>query len=257
MNGIEWLDVKKRFGRHHALAGVTLEVAASERVALVGENGSGKTTLLRIAATLCRPDAGQVRIAGLDARRDALQVRRRVGYMPQRIHLPAAVSVAEVLGFFARLNRLAADRIEAVTAQLGLKDFVDKRCGALSGGMAQRVALAITLLPEPDVILLDEPTSGLDPRRATDLRHLLLSAAEAGCTLVMATHQLEDVAVLAERTVILEAGQIVGDMPAKAALEHMASQQELGAMLPKHRPGKEAARTQAKTIVKRLQEGVS
>lgn len=215
MTLLSWFGVTKRFGNHAALADVNFTVSPGERIALVGANGSGKSTLLRVAAGLCRPTRGHASVVGEDVRRRPDVARRHLGYMPQAVEFPANVSVAELIEFFAKLRRANEARCDEVARQFGLVDSLEQNAGELSGGMTQRLALAVTLLAKPEVLILDEPTAGLDPTWAAEVRRVLRLESERGCAIVMATHQTEDIEEFADRVVMLTRGRLAADLSAR------------------------------------------
>lgn len=208
MTALSMSGVTKRFGDRAVLDRVDLEVHAGERIAIVGDNGSGKTTLLRIAAGLSRPQTGRVYVLGVDMLRRPEQARHRLGYIPQQVNFPVPLTAGEILDFFARIKRVADNRLDEVIAELGLEAFLDKLPGQLSGGMMQRLALAVTLLAEPQLLLLDEPTVGLDRERTADLHRLLMSASRQGCAILLATHQAGDVEQFAQRVIVVDDGRL-------------------------------------------------
>lgn len=200
--------ITKRFGRRTVLDDVSVTVGAGERIAVLGDNGSGKTTLLRVAAGLSRPQSGRVEVLGVDMLRRPERGKQMLGYIPQKVNFPEPLTAFEILNFFARVRQVNGDRIDAVIAELGLEHFLDKLPGQLSGGMMQRLALAVTMLDEPKLLLLDEPTVGLDQQRTNDLHNLLLRASDRGTAVLLATHLQHDVGTFAQRSVFIEDGRI-------------------------------------------------
>jgi ABC-2 type transport system ATP-binding protein len=180
----------KRYGRHIALADLSLVLRAGEIVGLIGPNGSGKTTALRLLAGLLRLDEGGGTVLGFDVRRGAAEIRARVGYLAQRLSLYAELSVIENLRFRAEIYGLADARVaaEAAVAAFDLARHRRLRSGALSGGWARRLQLAAVLVHTPRLILLDEPTSGLDADSRDDLWRRIFALAAAGAGVVVATH---------------------------------------------------------------------
>lgn len=209
--GIEIIDLWKTFGPVAALRGVNLTVRLNERVAVMGPNGSGKSTLVRVLATMLRPSAGTVRIAGLDTQRQTLEARQRIGVVCHETFLYGELTALENLDFYARLHGLANPR-ERAREQLrlmGLEAQADVLERALSRGMQQRLALARALIHEPPVLLLDELDTGLDQQWTAFLVDLLNRAAAQGRTVLLTTHNLERSLDLADRLVILDRGRIV------------------------------------------------
>jgi ABC-2 type transport system ATP-binding protein len=203
----------KRFGTTVALAGVDIEFGPGV-TALLGPNGAGKTTLLRIAATVLAPDAGQIRVLGHDPQTVAgrLEIRRRLGYTPQEPGFHQHFSVFEFVDYVAILKewterRARHDEVRRVLSLVGLDAVMHTRIRKLSGGMRRRVSIAQSLLGAPDLLLLDEPTAGLDPEQRLRFRELL-GAHATGATVVLSTHQTDDVAALCQRVVVLLGGAV-------------------------------------------------
>ncbi len=205
-------SVTRSYGKVVAVGGVSLDVAKGSILGLVGANGAGKTTLLRLLVGALRPDAGTVRVLGDDPYADRRKVRARIGYMPQAPVLYQDLSVQENVSFFARGH--IVPNVEAqVNTVLEFVDLVgeaDRPVRNLSGGQQQRVSLAATLAHEPEVVFLDEPTAGVDP----ELRHTFWQhfrrLADAGTTIVVSTHQMDEV-VHCDRVAILRRGTVLAD----------------------------------------------
>jgi nitrous oxidase accessory protein len=213
---IEARDLTVRFGGHLVLDRVGFAIRAGESVALWGANGAGKTTVLRALLGLV-PCQGHLAFAGLDPRRRAKEVRRRVGFVPQEMALPAELAVEEALGFFARLRGVEGARAASLLASLELSSHAGKRVGHLSGGLKQRLALAVALLADPPVLLLDEPTANLDAAARAAFLDLLSALRAAGKTLVFSSHRPEEVAALADRVLHLRSGSVVADSTPETA----------------------------------------
>jgi ABC-2 type transport system ATP-binding protein len=205
------VGLAKRLGRTQALAGVSLELDTGI-TGLLGPNGAGKTTLLRILATVLAPDAGELRLFGRDPRDGAERagIRRRLGYMPQEPGFHSRFTAFEFVDYVAILKELTDRRarhaeVRRVLRLVGLGDVAGRRVGALSGGMRRRVALAQSLLGDPELLILDEPTAGLDPEQRLRFRDLISMLAEDRSVLI-STHQTEDVAALCHRVIVLRDG---------------------------------------------------
>jgi ABC-type multidrug transport system ATPase subunit len=198
---------------------LTLSVRAGEITALMGRNGSGKTTLLKLMVGLLRPARGDVRTLGMDTRASSLDdISRLVGYVPQQPDvLLFADTVQGELDFTRRAHRLAPDGAELL-AGLGLTAHRDHDPRDLSVGERQRVALAAVLAANPWALLLDEPTRGLDYLQKQALGAILRGLRNAGCTIVLATHDVELAAHLADRVVLLGDGEVVADGPAREVM---------------------------------------
>jgi ABC-type multidrug transport system ATPase subunit len=208
---IQILDVRKRFGRNAAvLNGVTFDVRPGQSVALWGSNGAGKTTLIRCLLGLI-DFAGDIRVAGLDVRRDGKAARRLLGYVPQELALYDDFRLTEAAHFMARLKGADPAACAPILADLGLAGHERKRVRELSGGMKQRLALGIALLNDPPVLVLDEPTSNLDTAGRASLMELLLGLKAAGKTVLFISHRPEEVSGLADRVLTLEHGNLLTD----------------------------------------------
>lgn len=205
--------VSKTFGRIAALKQVDLEVEAGERVAVLGPNGAGKTTLLRVLATLVRPTAGSLEIAGHDALTAGHAVRAAIGVVGHQPFLYDDLTVAENLRFYGRLYgiRLLERRIEEVLDFVGLALRVQERARILSRGQQQRLAIARAMLADPAVLLLDEPDTGLDVEGRRLLDRLL---APDGRTIVFSSHDRAWAKQTATRNVQLDSGRLVDGEPA-------------------------------------------
>lgn len=210
---IEVRGLVKSFGPRTALAGVDLSVADGEFLVLVGPNGAGKTTLLRILATLARPTAGSVSIAGLQPREAGAAVRRQIGFLSHRTLLYEDLTAEQNLVFYARMYDLpdAAQRITDLLEEVGLAARRHDLVRAFSRGMQQRLAVARAVLHRPPLLLLDEPYTGLDPNAAAVLSGLLATLAGEGCSILMTTHNLERALGMGERVAILARGRLVYD----------------------------------------------
>lgn len=202
------VGVRKTFGEVVALDGVSLEAARGEALALWGPNGAGKTTLLRAILGLTG-FTGQIHVLGDDARRQGKLARRHIGYVPQTISFYDG-RVAETMRYFARLRGADPERATALLDQMGLGPHAGKAVAALSGGMRQRLALAVALVGDPPLLLLDEPTANLDVRARRDHLALLAALRQEGRSLIFATHRLEELEVLADRIAVLDHGHLTG-----------------------------------------------
>ena len=217
---IELEHLSKRFGGRkvapvQALDDLSLQVPAGSLYGLLGPNGAGKTTALRILCTLLAPDAGQVRVAGVDALAEPRTVRRLLGYVAQEVAIDKILTGRELLHLQAALHHMgAADRQER-TAELiellAMGDWIDRRCGGYSGGMRRRLDLAAGLLHRPRVLVLDEPTVGLDIESRATIWQVLRQLRDQGTTVLLSSHYLEEVDALADRLAIIDGGRVIAE----------------------------------------------
>lgn len=209
----------KRYSDVLAVEPLDLTVERGETLALVGPNGSGKTTLLKGAAGLVRATAGGIAVHGHDVAKHGRQARRAVGYMPQRLGFPEGTTPREILRLVARLRDTDLPRPAALLERVGLEDVLDRQIETLSGGMRQRLGLALALLGDPEVLLLDEPSAALDPTGALLMRDLLCALSREGKTILISSHDLAEVEAVADRLAVFVAGRLIaaGEPTALAA----------------------------------------
>lgn len=209
---VELEGVKRSFGKIQALKDVTLKLPAG-RIGLVGNNGAGKSTLFKILLGLLRPDSGRGRILGIDVDRSGVELRRRIGYMPEGPVLVPLLTGVEFVTLSGSLygmpSREAARRAHEVLQYVGLGELRYRRLEEYSLGNSQRLKLAAALVHDPELLLLDEPTDGLDPPGREGLLRLLADLVrETGKSLILSTHLLHDVDRLCDQLVVIEAGEI-------------------------------------------------
>ncbi len=204
---IDILDVRMSFGSLHVLRGVSLRVAEGESVALCGTNGAGKSTLMQ-CITGVHSFRGSIRVGGFDVRTDGKRARRLLGYVPQELAFRDDMRVSEAVRFYAALRGLRSTDVRAVLRPVLLEEHAQARVRALSGGMKQRLALAIALLGDPPMLLLDELSSSLDIEGRESFLRLLMELRGEGRTLVFASHRKEEVAMLADRAMWIVDGAL-------------------------------------------------
>lgn len=205
--------ITKLYGSQKALDNVTFEVSRGEVVGLLGPNGAGKSTLMKIITCFIPPTSGSIRVEGFDIDEQSLEVRRRVGYLPEHNPLYLEMYVREYLEFVAKLHglgRATKSRINDMVEITGLQLEQKKKIGALSKGYRQRVGLAQAMIHDPEVLILDEPTSGLDPNQLAEIRGLISRIGKEK-TVMLSTHIMQEVEAICGRAIIINLGKIVAD----------------------------------------------
>lgn len=207
-------NVTKYYGQVCALDDVSFTVKSGEIVGLLGPNGSGKTTLMRILTGFFPATEGVVQVAGLDVATSSLEVRNRLGYLPENVVLYPDMSVRAFLHFCARVKIDGAvqrrSHVERVLSECALEPMAHRQMGTLSKGYRQRVGLAQALLGNPEVLILDEPTVGLDPNQVIDIRELIKGLG-GKATILLSSHILHEVELMCERVVIIDKGRILAE----------------------------------------------
>jgi ABC-2 type transport system ATP-binding protein len=210
---IEAEGLVKRFGKVEALAGLDLTACSGQVTAVLGPNGAGKTTFVRSVATLVRPDAGSLRVAGIDATRRPEQVRRVIGLAGQYAAVEPAMTGRENLRMVARLfgqsRRQSAASTDAVLARLDLTGVADRRVKTYSGGLRRRLDLGASLVGAPRLLLLDEPTTGLDPRSRNQLWKAIRDLVAEGTDVLLTTQYLDEADHLASQVAIIDHGRVI------------------------------------------------
>jgi len=209
---IEVQNLTKQYGRTVAIEGVSFNVKSGEIVGLLGPNGAGKTTTLRIITGYMPPTAGSVKVAGYDVVEDSIEVRRRIGYMPEIPAVYPEMSIQSYLEFIAGVRELRnrSVQLNRVMNICGIDHHSHTHIRKLSKGYRQRVNLAQALLHQPEVVILDEPTIGLDPKQIVEIRNLIQSLANSH-TVILSSHILAEVTQVCNRLVIINNGQVVAN----------------------------------------------
>jgi ABC-2 type transport system ATP-binding protein len=204
----------KKYGRQLAVNAVSFEARPGEILGFLGPNGAGKSTTMKIATGYLPPSSGRVSVCGLDVVEDSLEVRKKVGYLPEHNPLYLDMYVREYLQFAASLYRLRGrrlrERVDEMISRCGLEPERHKLIASLSKGYRQRVGLAQALIHDPEVLILDEPTTGLDPNQLAEIRALIRNIS-AQKTVVLSTHIMQEVQALCDRVIIINRGNIVID----------------------------------------------
>jgi ABC-2 type transport system ATP-binding protein len=205
---IEVEELRKRYGGVAAVDGVTFQVAEREVFGIVGPNGAGKTTTVECLEGLRHPDGGRLRVLGLDPRRDGRELRQRIGAQLQQAALPDRLKVWEALDLYASFYRRAAPW-PALLDRWGLAERRNAAVASLSGGQRQRLQIALALVGRPEVVFLDELTTGLDPQARRDTWELVRAVRDAGTTVVLVTHLMEEAERLCDRVAVIDRGRLV------------------------------------------------
>ena len=243
---IEVRDLTKRYGELTAIERVTFTVEKGEVLAFLGPNGAGKTTTMRILTCFIPPTEGSARVMGFDCFEQPLEVKRRIGYLPETPPVYQELTVLEYLTFVGRLKGMNGDArragLDRVLEQLSLGDVRHRLIGNLSRGYQQRVGLAQALLHNPPVLILDEPTVGLDPKQIIEIRELIKSLAGSH-TVILSTHILPEATAVCQRVIIINGGRIVAvDTPDRLSAQLRRSEKVSVAV--KHPPADLARRFQ-------------
>ncbi len=205
---IRVVGLVKRFGAIEAVRGIDLEVRPGEVFGFVGPNGAGKSTTIRCLLDLLRPTSGSVEVLGRRPRRDGIDVRRRIGYVPGELRLPERMTSRQLVTSVGRLRGgLDEAFVDSIAARLQLD--LDRPTRDLSSGNRRKVALLLAFAPRPELLILDEPTSGLDPLMQHQFLAMVAEARDAGATVFLSSHVLGEVQRAADRVAVLRAGRIV------------------------------------------------
>lgn len=204
--------IQKRYGNQQAVGNVSFELQRGEIVGFLGPNGAGKSTTLKMITGYVQPDAGYIQVEGMSVAEHPLEVRKKIGYLPEANPLYYDMYVREYLQFIAGVHHLPAPEksINEVIEMTGLTREAHKRCGQLSKGYKQRVGLAAALVHNPQVLILDEPTSGLDPNQIVEIREVIRKQG-ADKTILFSSHILQEVEAICDRVIILHQGKVVAD----------------------------------------------
>ena len=220
---IRFEALSKSYGAHQAVRALTLTVRQGEVVALLGPNGSGKTTSLKAAAGLLRPSSGQVLVGAPGLPATLPGARRVLSFLPQKVAFPDLLTGREVVEFYRLLRGVAPARTDEVLRVAALNGAAGRQVGTYSGGMTQRLGLAVAALPEAPVLLLDEPTSSLDADGLCAFYALVERRRQLGQTVLFTSHQWGDVERLADRVAVLVEGGLVADLTQRELSDRLAA----------------------------------
>ena len=208
-------QLQKHYGSIQAVKNVSFQVEPGEIFGLLGPNGAGKTTTIRCLCTLAKPDAGKIEVAGISVIDNPRAARQKLGYVAQEVALDKVLTGRELLELQAALyhlpNKIAKQRVDEMLAVLGLQEYADKKTGTYSGGLRKRLDLAAGLLHQPNVLVLDEPTVGLDIESRVVVWNFLRQLRDAGTTVVITSHYLEEIDALANRVAIIDQGVVIAN----------------------------------------------
>jgi ABC-2 type transport system ATP-binding protein len=211
---IEVKNLVKDYKVVRALDGVSFKIEKGEVVGFLGPNGAGKTTCMKIITGFISATAGEVKVASLDVVENGVEVRKRIGYLPENAPLYPDMTPREYLAFVSTLRGIDSKevpkRIEKVAQVVGITDRLDQEIGTLSKGYRQRVGLAQAMIHEPEILILDEPTSGLDPNQIVEMRDIIKEIGKQR-TVILSTHNLPEVTATCNRIIIIHKGRIAAD----------------------------------------------
>ena len=212
---IEVENLTKNYGAFRALADISFRIEKGEVVGFLGPNGAGKTTTMRILTCFMPASSGKATVAGYDVFKESLEVRKRIGYLPENIPLYPEMTVSKYLKYISKIKGLPrsrrAERLDVAIEACGLTERRSQIIGQLSKGYRQRVGLAQALIHDPDVMIFDEPTSGLDPRQIIEIRELIKELGKEH-TIILSTHILPEASMTCERLIVINEGRIAGDV---------------------------------------------
>ncbi len=220
-------DLQKRYGTVEAARGVSFEIHDGEIFGLLGPNGAGKTTTIECVIGLRDPDAGQIEVCGIDARRQPREVKQRIGASLQSTALQDKITPREALELFGSFYRTHLDPVPLLE-RFSLAEKADVAFDTLSGGQRQRLALALAFVNDPELIFLDEPTAGLDPQSRRELHGEIARMKQDGHTVLLTTHDMEEAQALCDRIAILDHGRIITtgtptELTTRSAGQHLVS----------------------------------
>jgi ABC-2 type transport system ATP-binding protein len=210
MPAIELSGVTKRYGDVTALRDLDLDVEEGEIYGFLGPNGAGKSTTIDILLDFVRPTSGEARVLGMDAQQESEAIRQQIGVLPEGFHVYERLTGRQHVNF-AIQSKGANDDPDELLDRVGIPDAADRKAGGFSKGMQQRLALAIALVGEPDLLILDEPSTGLDPNGAREMREIITEEADRGATVFFSSHILEQVEAVCDRVGILKSGELVAE----------------------------------------------
>ena len=234
-------NLVKRYNSHTAVDGVSFEINRGEIFGLLGPNGAGKSTIISILCCLLEPTLGSVVIDGSDIRKNANNIKKIIGVVPQEISLYHTLTARENLAFYGKIYGLSGralnTRVEALLDMVGLTDRADDLLVGYSGGMKRRINIAAALLHEPRILYLDEPTTGVDPQSRRRIYDTIQDLNRQGMTVLLTTHQMEDAEKLCHRIAIMDKGKLIALDTQKGLLELVGKSDLIHVLAPEILPG--------------------
>lgn len=251
---IEVSQLTKNYGKNMAIEGLDFSVEEGDIVGFLGPNGAGKSTTMKILTGLMSPTSGSVSIGGYDIFEHPIEVKRRIGYLPENPPLYRDMYVRDYLSYVARLKRVPRkqikERVDDVLEKVNITDHQKRLINNLSKGYKQRVGLAQALVSDPDLLILDEPTVGLDPNQVVEIRSLILSLKEKKHTVVLSTHILSEVQATCQKVIIINKGHIIAKDTLKGLITNMShkSQRQLHVKVRRPSDSLESVLSQVKGV---------
>jgi ABC-2 type transport system ATP-binding protein len=234
-------NLVKRFNSHTAVDGVSFEINRGEIFGLLGPNGAGKSTIISILCCLLEPTLGSVVIDGSDIRKNANNIKKIIGVVPQEISLYHTLTARENLAFYGKIyglsGRALKSRVEALLDMVGLTERADDLLEGYSGGMKRRINIAAALLHEPRILYLDEPTTGVDPQSRRRIYDTIQDLNRQGMTVLLTTHQMEDAEKLCHRIAIMDKGKLIALDTQKGLMELVGESDLIHVLAPEILPG--------------------
>ena len=219
--------VSKNFNEVKAVSNLSLDIDKGEIIGFLGPNGAGKTTTMRMITNVYAPDSGKILINGIDSTENNIEVKKKIGYLPENNPLYHEMLVSEYLNFIADLREIYGEErkkaFNRIVEEVGLEDVYNKIIGELSKGFKQRVGLAQAILHQPQILILDEPTEGLDPNQRVDIRNLIKRVGKQR-TVILSTHIMQEVKATCDRVLIINDGKLIAD----DSIDNLISQSKSG-----------------------------
>lgn len=218
-------DISKFYGSQEALSHINFEAKKGEIIGFLGPNGAGKSTMMKILTAYISADSGKAEVAGFDVVEDAIEVKKRIGYLPEHNSLYTDMYVKEYLHFVGNLYKVPSlkERIEETIKKVKLEVEQHKKIEELSKGYRQRVGLAAAIIHDPEVLILDEPTTGLDPNQLAEIRSLIMKIGKEK-TVLLSTHIMQEVEAMCSRVLIINKGKIIADKATKDVKRSIVNQ---------------------------------